>query len=63
METPNPTYLLEHLGANMRVTVRHVFAENERIEFTVLLQNTPELLAALHTQSFGRLKQLLQALP
>ena len=62
MENPNPTYLIEHFGAQTRVTVRHAFTANERIEFTVMLPSGQDTLQNIHSAAFGRLRELLALL-
>ena len=62
MDKPNPTYLLEHMGAELRVTVTHEFSENERVSFTVMLPSGQRTLENLHECCFVRLKTLISLL-
>lgn len=62
MDKPNPTYLIEHMGTELRVTVTHDFNERERVNFTVLLPAGQQTIANLHECCFGRLKVLTSLL-
>ena len=42
MAQANPTYLIEHLGSTTRITVTHVFTDEERLQFTVILPSGPD---------------------
>lgn len=63
MEPSNPTYLIEHCGPQLRITVTHHFTAEERVSFTVLAPSGPESLANLHATAFGKLRELLAHLP
>lgn len=63
MSEANPTYLLEHIGAQIRVTVTHAFTQEERVTFTVLLPAVQNTLTNLHDLAFGRLREYLSKLP
>lgn len=63
MEQGNPTYLIEHLGATVRVTITHSFTAEERMQFTVMLPSGPDTMSNLHALAFGRIRTLLALLP
>ena len=58
MDKPNPTYLIEHLKTELRVTVTHDFNEQESVKFTVMLPPGRQTIENLHECCFGRLKTL-----
>lgn len=62
MDKPTPTYVLEHMGPELRVTVTHEFSENERVTFTVMLPSGQRTLENLHDCSFGRIRSLMSLL-
>ncbi len=63
MTQANPTYLIEHLGSTTRITVTHVFTDEERLQFTAILPSGPDTMNNLHERAFGRIRQLLALLP